>query len=85
VRISYHWHDAHGEVVIFDGERSDLPGAVLAAGHVVEVQLKVVAPAAAGRYRLKITLVQEGVCWFDERGFTPAVLEVDVVSAKVPC
>lgn len=55
--------------------------AELAAGHVVEVQLKVAAPATAGRYRLTVTPVQDGVCWFDERGFSPAVLVVNVVSA----
>lgn len=82
LNLSYHWHDAHGDVVVFDGERTPLPEAGLGAGEVVEVSLKVMAPAAPGRYRLTVTPVQEGVCWFEDRGFEPAVMEVHVVSSQ---
>lgn len=40
------------------------------------------APAAPGRYRLTVTPVQHGVCWFEDRGFEPAVMEIHVVSSK---
>jgi phosphomannomutase len=82
LHLSYHWHDANGDVVVFDGERTALAQAGLGAGEVVEVSLKVLAPAAPGRYRLTVTLMQEGVCWFEDRGFEPAVMEVHVVSSQ---
>lgn len=82
LNLSYHWHDAHGEVVIFDGERTPFAEAGLGAGEVVEVSLKVLAPAVPGKYRLTVTFVQDGVCWFEDRGFEPAVMEVHVVSSK---
>jgi hypothetical protein len=40
-------------------------------------------PAARGAYHLMLDLIEEGVCWFSERGSTPAIcpLEVDGASA----
>jgi hypothetical protein len=36
------------------------------------------APESKVVYQLVLTLVQEMVCWFEERGFEPARLEVEV-------
>jgi hypothetical protein len=36
------------------------------------------APDAPGRYTLRLSLVQEGVAWFDARGARPLDLVVDV-------
>ncbi|HEV3217438.1 MAG TPA: class I SAM-dependent methyltransferase [Vicinamibacterales bacterium] len=64
---SYHWLDASGRVVEFDGERTPLPRAI-AAGETCEVAIAVCAPPTRGQYRLAIDLVREGVTWFSQAG-----------------
>jgi hypothetical protein len=66
VNICYHWIDASdGSVAVFDGERTAIsPG--LPAGEKGQFQAMVLAPERAGRYVLRMTLVQEGVAWFDD-------------------
>lgn len=78
VNISYHWLDSEGNMVIFDGFRTPLPGRRLAAGDTVRCGVFIEAPKEPGRYILELTLVQELVCWFEERGFEPARFEVQV-------
>ena len=58
VRLSYHWADSTGKVLLHDGERTALP-ADLAAGDQVTVQATVKAPATAGTYELQWDLVEE--------------------------
>lgn len=64
VCVSYHWLDDKGEVVEFDGVRSRLPRDI-APGETIRVVAFVRAPQRAGALRLRWTLVQEGVAWFD--------------------
>jgi len=70
-RVAYHWLRGDGEVAVWDGMRTLLPAPV-AGGEEVEVVARVVAPAAAGEYRLHWDVVQEGVCWFSEETGKPA-------------
>lgn len=66
VHVSYHWLDAdNGQVVVFDGERTKLQPS-LVPGDEREMQVLIVAPSVAGRYVLRLTLVQEGVAWLDD-------------------
>jgi SAM-dependent methyltransferase len=65
--LSYHWWDRNGKAVIHDGERTPLPGG-LEPGRSAEVEIRIVAPAAPGRFILAVDLVQEGVAWFSEDG-----------------
>ena len=51
-----------------------LPGAEL--DFFVEVDL----PQTLGAYHLLLDLVEEGVCWFSERGSSPAVCDLAVVA-----
>lgn len=67
VRLSYHWLDADGTTVEFDGLRTELPLPV-APGGAVTVQQDVKAPAEPGRYVLELDLVFEHVGWFSGRG-----------------
>ena len=60
--IAYHWKDLSGEMVIRDGQRTDLPGRV-APGEVLELLARVEAPSQPGRYRLEWALVREQVDW----------------------
>ncbi len=66
VNIAYHWLRAEsGEMVLFDGVRTSLKPS-LAAGVRRVYPFAVDAPLQAGAYRLRATLVQEGVSWFDQ-------------------
>ena len=82
--LSYHWIDkTTGESVIFDGERSGLfPG--LRPKATRRYPMMVVAPERAGEYILQTSIVQDGVCWFED--IRPAVVqEFEVsVTAGVP-
>lgn len=80
--LSYHWYDEAGNLVLFDGLRTPLPGGRLAAGALCEVQVEIAAPATPGRYRLQLLPVCEGHSWFDELGFTPANIPVKVLPHK---
>jgi hypothetical protein len=66
VHVSYRW------IRIDDGMptaavpgRTPLP-AVLGPGDAIALTSHVVAPGAPGRYRLVVTLVQEGIRWFHD-------------------
>ena len=65
VHLAYHCYAENGDCVVFDGRRSHLPA--VRPGIAAEREMEVEAPAAmvAGRFRFRLTLVQEGVRWFD--------------------
>jgi len=77
INACYHWLDAHGEIVQFDGVRTPLPEPIAPNGS-LELELNVIPPSQPGRYQLQITLVHEGVCWFEEQGFTATAYPVDI-------
>jgi len=80
VDLSYHWHDAAGNAVVWDGIRNPLPGDV-AAGAVANVTAQVRTPAAAGTYTLTFDLVREGVAWFGSQGAVPLRVNATVATA----
>ncbi len=77
VTLSYHWHDAAGNTVVWDGMRTPLPSDV-APGASVTVQVRLAAPATSGTLRLTLDLVREGVAWFQTLGSTPTRVVVRV-------
>ncbi|MEM5329969.1 sulfotransferase family 2 domain-containing protein [Paraburkholderia sp. JHI2823] len=78
VYVAYHWIDADDRrTVVFDGERTSLHGSLL-PGDEREMQAFIVAPSSSGRYVLRVTLVQEGVAWFDDSD-SRAFSEVEVI------
>lgn len=77
--LSYHWFDDMGGNVVFDGGRTTLPERSVAAGTTSTVKMRIVAPSESGRYRLVLIPIQDGNGWFDERGFEPLALELDVL------
>ncbi|MBY4870418.1 sulfotransferase family protein [Burkholderia anthina] len=78
VHASYHWLDrTRSQVVVFDGERTRLKASMM-PGDAQDLLVSVVAPAAAGRYVLRLTLVQEGVAWLDD-GRSGVFGDVEVV------
>ncbi len=77
VDLGFHWYDATGKTVVWDGARTKLP-ADLGPGQSVTVQARVPAPPDAGAYSLRFDLVQEGISWFSamgvQMGSTPVVV-----------
>ncbi|HSL17549.1 MAG TPA: LTA synthase family protein [Methylomirabilota bacterium] len=68
--LSYHWLAPGGEVVIFDGVRTELADPVGPGdGRVVDALVR--APDRAGDYLLQWDVVQEGVRWLSEADPTP--------------
>lgn len=60
----------------FHGEPS-LPRA-LAPGEATEIIIKHTSPSESGSYTLKIDLVNQHVCWFEERGSKPLLWPLEV-------
>jgi len=52
---------------------------VLAPGEKVMVNLAQQVPKQPGSYRLKVDLVCQDICWFEQHGSTPLILDFDVV------
>ena len=69
--------DARGEVIAELHGHPMLPHAV-PPGQSVDFDIQLVAPAAPGRYTVKIDLVDQHICWFEERGSQPLVLSIEV-------
>ncbi|KAB7763579.1 hypothetical protein CEK68_15370 [Xanthomonas sp. LMG 12461] len=78
VFLCYHWCTAENEMVVYDGIRSRLADSCIVPGRISEHLMHIAPPNEEGTYRLVLTFVQEGVCWFEERGFTPAKFDVEV-------
>jgi len=76
VLLSYHWLDAGGATFQHDGLRTPLNCERVDAGQTATEGVNVVAPAVKGQYQLMLTLVQEGICWFEHQGFKPAMYQV---------
>ena len=64
-RLSYHWVGQGGEVVVWDGARTQLPGPV-APGGVVQLEILVEVPPVRATLGLQWDVVQEGVSWLSE-------------------
>ncbi|PRQ08820.1 sulfatase-like hydrolase/transferase [Enhygromyxa salina] len=61
--LAYHWLDADGEIVDFDGLRTNFAQPV-APGERVRVTAKIRGPERAGRYRLQWEMVREHERWY---------------------
>ena len=55
-----------------------LPRAV-APGETVQLQIEYAAPRRSGRYTLKLDLVDQHVCWFEDMGSEPLLIDFEVV------
>jgi FkbM family methyltransferase len=78
VQVSYHWLDLAGNYVVYDGVRSALSRETLEIGGEMTCICEVTAPNKAGQFRLSITLVQEGVLWFDKPDFSTFELLIPI-------
>jgi hypothetical protein len=69
--------DGQRKLVNRDFHRADLPKD-LSPGDEAVVRLVFTAPGTAGPHGMKVDLVIEGVTWFEPKGSTTAVWEVEV-------
>jgi len=67
MRLGYHWYDANGNTVLWDGARAALSGDV-SSGQSATLSVNVRVPSTDGTYTLAWDLVQEGAGWFSGRG-----------------
>lgn len=76
INLSYHWYDAAGNVVVWDGLRTSLAGT--ARTNVAAVNAQILVPPTPGTYKLRYDIVQEGVTWFSGQGMQTPVVTVSV-------
>lgn len=65
VMVSYRWFAGDGVDDVIDGIRHSLPG-LLFPGTSARGTLVVTTPPRRGRWRLRLSLVQERIAWFDD-------------------
>jgi GT2 family glycosyltransferase len=82
VRLSYHWRDDLGNIVQWEGERTRLPDD-LEPQKSANTEMRIFAPFDAGTYTLELTLVQEGVAWFDQKGSAPLRIPMRVEPSAI--
>ncbi len=77
VSASYRWLAPDGHVLVEYGERSLLPADV-SPGGTLEMIVRARAPDVPGLHLLRLTMVQEGVAWFDQvgGGFSDHLVEI---------
>lgn len=77
VRLGAHLVNAEDTVIESDYGRAELPHDIpLHAG--ARLGLVVEAPAASGRYVVRLDMVNEGIAWFEACGSKTAEVELDV-------
>lgn len=74
--------DAEGRLLDRDWCRTPLPRP-LPPGAAAELESTLTAPRDPGRYGVKLDLVDENVCWFEERGSAPVTVPLEVGPAEV--
>jgi len=68
IHLSYHWQDREGNVVVFEGERTQITPPIR-SNDARELTMNVIAPSKSGEFTLQLTMVQEFTFWFED--FTP--------------
>jgi hypothetical protein len=76
VRVGFQMRDAEGSLLERDYHRAPLPRS-LDPGETVEVETTVPAPPGPGRHTLALDLVAELVCWFEQQGSPPVLVEIE--------
>lgn len=77
VRLSYHWLDLDKKPHTFEGMRTSLPKTIN-PGEQQTINVRVKSPEQQGQYILQVTMIQEGVDWFERQYVTPLELKVNI-------
>jgi len=85
VTFSYRWLNSRGEFEVREGEQTRIPWSIFYNYRLfyniwnnVGINATVKAPDRPGDYTLRLTMVQQGVGWFDEKGAKPKDISVTV-------
>ncbi|WP_394884856.1 glycosyltransferase family protein [Clostridium butyricum] len=65
MNISYRIYDESGIKVLFDGIRMPI-GKDILSGEKEKFKIKFLVPSSSGKYILRISMLQEGVAWFND-------------------
>lgn len=76
-RLAYHVYDRNGELVLFEGIRTEFGS--FSGSIPVAVRIDTAAFPGKGEYTLEITAVQEHVAWFEDLGFKSIFVDVEIV------
>ena len=79
VVLSYHWKGDTGRYVVYEGLRTPLLHDV-DPKQTIEITGKLTVPRQPGCFTLELSLVQEGVAWFHDRGVEPLRLQVSLAA-----
>jgi hypothetical protein len=77
INLSYRWLKLDGTIVVDNGQRTPIPASIV-PGETIALNA-IVEPPAPGQYQLSLTLVQENVGWFADRGAKPFNAEVKII------
>ena len=77
INLSYHWYDAAGNLLEWNGLRTPLAGT--ARTQIAALDAQIAVPATPGTYKLRYDIVQEGVTWFSGQGMQTPVKTITVV------
>jgi SAM-dependent methyltransferase len=77
VRLGAHLLDASGRTIEHDYGRAELPGDV-PEDRTVPLEIRLKAPHASGRFRIRLDMVNEGVRWFEQDGSAAGSVELIV-------
>ena len=72
--VSYHWKDRSGKTVTWDGIRTAFQWA-MAKGESQTLVMTIRTPSEPGDYILEITMVKEGITWYDNNPGLPLQIE----------
>lgn len=79
VNLSYNWFDANGNRIVLDGERTSLTQR-LEPQQSENLNATIKFPDQPGNYTLALTMVQEGVTWFNDAGAQSPRVTVNVTA-----
>lgn len=83
INLSYHWLNEAGGMIIQNGLRTSLPKDSIAPKQPLTCEMLIEAPFEKGTYKLVLTLVREGVTWFEKfNTFNPSIINVTVVDGN---
>lgn len=83
VFLCYHWRDASGEIIQWDGARTRLL-IDLVPGQSLTMPMMFATPPDAQPAYLELSLVREGIGWFDDQGMLLSVEIVQEETAALP-
>lgn len=79
ISLSYHWKNKFGgKVYFFDGVRTEFPDNNILPNESFTMEMNVKAPSVKGNYILELTIVRDGMYWFEEMGFKSLNSNVEI-------